>query len=742
MNFRFGIVVVSVILAFSFNVIIYGQNTSIKLINEISQKGIPFANVTLYKIDGELIRGLITDANGLANFNLNQRANYKVSFLGFESLEGQISQNEHITLEMIEQYDLLDDVVVTGQYVAKKADQSIYKIDVVDSREMQQRGVNNLAEALSQESFIRLTTDPATGTSLEMQGMGGENVKYLIDGVPIVGRVAGDIDLSQINMDNVDHIEIVQGPMSVVYGTSALAGVINIITKKNTTKKDFLKLSGYVDNKTNYNFGLYASMIRGKNTFTLSGNRNMFQGIDIDLNVDEDNETGEDRYMEFKPKLVYNGAFEYAYNKNDFGLKVKTDLMQSELRNYANPNPYTQLAYDNNFITLRSINSITINDKLTESLFYDIVGAYTYFKRDTEDIISDLSELTHTHTGTTTTVFHNLMTRGNFTLAPKASKLNYQFGWDINYDKGTGERIDDENANMTDYAAFASLQWEPVEKLSIQPGLRFIYNTSFEAPIIPSVNLQWKIIKDLNFRISYAKGFRAPSLQELYLDFVDSNHNLSGNPDLLAETTNSYNSSLTYKYRKDKFLLKVEPSVFYNDGSDVITLIVTDPETNTAETTNLGGRRTLGANFNIAFVYSGLNLSAGYSLTGETYDFRDTGTWTPEVYYSNYTLNGKYNFKKIGLILLANYKLYGETPSLAPLPDEPGEFYNIYTEPFSDLEVTLSKQFIKDKLNVIIGGKNLLDNYSSRTYGYIDGSEFLSPINYGRTFFVKANYSF
>ena len=742
MKLKFGIIVVSLVFCLGFQVSIYGQNTSIKVVDEISQEGISFANVSLYKIDGELIKGLITDANGLANFNLNQRANYKVSFLGFESIEGQISQNEHITIEMIEQYDMLDDVVVTGQYKAKKADQSIYKIDVVDSREMQQRGVNNLAEALSQETFIRLTTDPATGTSLEMQGMGGENVKYLIDGVPIVGRVAGDIDLSQINMDNVDHIEIIQGPMSVVYGTSALAGVINIITKKNTTKKNFLKLNGYVDNKTNYNVGLFASIIRGKNTFTLSGNRNMFQGIDLDLNVDEDNETGKDRYMEFKPKLVYNGAFEYGYNKNDFGLKAKTDFMQSELRNYANPNPDTKLARDNIYITLRSINSVTVSDKLSERWFYNIVGAYTYFKRDAQDILSDLSELTHTHTGTSSTVFYNLMTRGSFALTPKTPKLNYQFGWDINYDKGTGERIDDENAKMADYAAFASLQWEPVKKLSVQPGLRFIYNTSFEAPIIPSINVQWIIIKDLNFRISYAKGFRAPSLKELYLDFHDSNHNLSGNPDLLAETTNSYNSSLTYKYRKNKFLLKVEPSLFYNDGKDVITLIVTDPQANAAETTNLGGRRTLGANFNIAFVYSGLNISLGYSLTGETYDYRGTGTWTPVVNYSNYTFNGKYNFKKIGLVLLANYKLYGETPSLAPSPDEPGEFYNIYTESFSDLEVTLSKQFIKDKLNVVIGGKNLLDNYSSRSYGYLDGSDFLSPINYGRTYFIKANYSF
>jgi len=742
MKLKFNYIIILIFISFyQFNA--FSQNTSITVIDESSQKGIPYANVTLYRMDGELLRGLTSDGNGVASFDLNERANYKVSFLGFERLEGQISRGEHITLELVEQYDMLDDVVVTGQYAPKKADQSIYKIDVVNSIQMQQRGVNNLAEALSQETFIRLTTDPSTGTSLEMQGMGGENIKYLIDGVPIVGRVAGDIDLSQINMDNVDHIEIVQGPMSVVYGTSALAGVINIITKKNTTNKNILKLNGYIDNKNNYNFGFYGSTIRGRNTITASGNRNMFQGIDIDLNVDEDNETGKDRYMEFKPKLTYNAGLEYAYNNNDFSLKVKTDFMESELKNYVNPNPFTLISYDNNFISLRSINSITVSDKLTNTLSYNIVGAYTYFNRETEDILSDLSELTHTKTNSTSTTFHNIMTRGSFNLVPKESKLNYQFGWDINYDKGTGERIDDENANMGDYAAFASAQWNPFESLSIQPGLRFIYNTSFDAPIIPSINVQWRIIENLNFRVSYAKGFRAPSLKELYLDFHDSNHNLTGNPDLLAETTNSYNSSLTYKIKGNKFIVKLEPSVFYNDGKDVITLIVTDPQANAAENTNLGGRRTLGANFNASFSgFGGLSLAAGYSLTGESYDYRGSGSWTPEVYYSNYTFNAKYNFRKYKMVLMANYKLYGETPGLAPLPGQPGEFYNIYTESFNDLEVTLSKQFFSNKLNIVIGGKNLFDNYSSRTYGYLDGREFLSPINYGRTYFAKASYTF
>ncbi len=445
--------------------------------------------------------------------------------------------------------------------------------------------------------------------------------------------------------------------------------------------------------------------------------------------------------MEFKPKLVYNGDLEYAYNNNDFSVKVKTGIMHSELRNYVNPNPFTLIAYDNYFMTLRSINSLTVSDKLSETLSYNIVGAYTYFKRDTDDILSDLTDLSHTKTGTTSTTFHNLMTRGSFTLAPEESKLNYQFGWDINYDKGTGERIDDEKAKMTDYAAFASAQWVPLKNLSVQPGLRFIYNTSFEAPVIPSINVQWEMIKNLNLRASYAKGFRAPSLKELYLDFHDSNHNLTGNPDLKAETTDSYNGSLTYKFKAERFLIKIEPTIFYNDGKDVITLIVTDPETNSAESTNLGGRKTIGANFNVSFVhFGGLNLSAGYSLTGESFDYLGNGTWSENVFYDNYTFNAKYNFSKQEMVLMANYKLYGKTPGLAPLPGHPGEFYNIYTEAYSDLELTLSKQFFSKRLNVVVGGKNLFDNYSSRRYGYVDGSEFLSPINYGRTYFARINY--
>lgn len=79
----------------------------------------------------------------------------------------------------------MEEVVVTGQFQPRKVDQSIYKIDVINSKTILERGVTNLAEALSNETGIRLSIDPSTGTSIEIHGMGGENIKYLIDGIPI-----------------------------------------------------------------------------------------------------------------------------------------------------------------------------------------------------------------------------------------------------------------------------------------------------------------------------------------------------------------------------------------------------------------------------------------------------------------------------------------------------------------------------------------------------------------------------
>jgi hypothetical protein len=88
---------------------------------------------------------------------------------------------------------------------------------------------------------------------------------------------------------------------------------------------------------------------------------------------------------------------------------------------------------------------------------------------------------------------------------------------------------------------------------------------------------------------------------------------------------------------------------------------------------------------------------------------------------------------------MTNFKYYSETPSVIQDIDTE-EYYQVYTDPFADLEFTVTKLFWKNRLTVVLGGRNLMNNYERRTYGYRgDQDAFLSPINYGRTFFLRVN---
>ena len=234
----------------------FAKSATLKINDESTDEPCSFATVVVFDLQGNYIKGASANEAGELILEISQRRKIEITYVGYVKYIGFISPGDNIDIQLKQDILELETVVVTGQYNPKPIDKSIYQIDLISSRQMEERGVNNLAEALSNETNVRLSVDPALGTSLQLQGMGGENVKFLLDGVPIIGRLDGNIDLTQINMDNVDHIEIVKGPMSVVYGTNALAGVVNIITKVNTRNSEILKLGSYIGSEGAYNFSI------------------------------------------------------------------------------------------------------------------------------------------------------------------------------------------------------------------------------------------------------------------------------------------------------------------------------------------------------------------------------------------------------------------------------------------------------------------------------------------------------
>ncbi len=89
----------------------------------------------------------------------------------------------------------LEEMVVTGQYEANSLNKSVLKVKVIDAKRIEAQGAFTLQQVLANELNVRIIQDPILGSSMQLQGVGGNNIKILIDGVPVVGRENGNIDL-------------------------------------------------------------------------------------------------------------------------------------------------------------------------------------------------------------------------------------------------------------------------------------------------------------------------------------------------------------------------------------------------------------------------------------------------------------------------------------------------------------------------------------------------------------------
>jgi outer membrane receptor for ferrienterochelin and colicins len=134
----------------------------------------------------------------------------------------------------------LEEVVVTGQYSKQSVKKSVYEVKVITNTVIQQNAANNLADLLNQNLNIQIIPNAQTGKSqVSLFGLDGQYIKVLMDGIPMVSDegFGNNIDLTQINLDDIEQIEIVEGAMGVEYGANAVTGIINLISKKSSAKK-------------------------------------------------------------------------------------------------------------------------------------------------------------------------------------------------------------------------------------------------------------------------------------------------------------------------------------------------------------------------------------------------------------------------------------------------------------------------------------------------------------------------
>ena len=136
----------------------------------------------------------------------------------------------------------LEQIVVTATRTEKKIKNTPVITQIITSKQIEERGTGNIQDLLTQEVPGLNFQEVGYGTSIDIQGLGSKHILFLIDGERIAGENGGNIDYSRINLYNIDHIEIVKGASSALYGSQAMGGVINIITRK--AKKKFEASAG------------------------------------------------------------------------------------------------------------------------------------------------------------------------------------------------------------------------------------------------------------------------------------------------------------------------------------------------------------------------------------------------------------------------------------------------------------------------------------------------------------------
>ncbi len=688
---------------------------------------------------------LITNNKGL--FNIPKQLSSKkirliIKHINYNDFTDSILIQTDTNIYLTDKNRILDQVVVTAQISNRNMEDAIHNIRVINREDLDMLSAISLQDVLEQEINIRLSQDNILGSILSIQGLDGQNIKIMIDGIPVIGRLDGNIDISQINLNNIERIEIIEGPLSVNYGTDALAGTINLISKEYTNNT--YKVNTYYESVGHYNIDGLINIGSNNNQFSLTGGRNYFDGWSPNEDfqfIPQQTIADTNRFKQWKPKEQLFIKGEYRYNSKKIKTRSFIDGFYEKITNRGMPRtPYFESAFDDYYYTWRKNIGSDISLIISEKSKLTFLLSHNNYKRIKNTYLKDLTtleeQLTVNASDQDTTLFNNWMSRSSFSF-PIIENINTEIGYDINYEEASGKRIEDRKKNQGDYALYTNNEWD-IKNLILRAGVRWTYNTEYTAPLIPSFHLKY-MINNWHFRTSFSKGFRAPSLKELYFEFVDINHNILGNKNLIAEKSNNYQFSFSWKKKAEDYILKYSTYTFYNDINNLITLAENGDEYTYI---NIGEYRTVGGRGNLELIKDIIKFNIGMSYIGRFNQLSTDENVKPYNFSKEYQSSLLLNINRLKMKLAMFYKYNGKLSSFSM--NDSGNIEDIIIDDYHMLDMTLSKKLYKNKIELSLGCKNMLDvqniNVIGVSSGIHQGSSNSTSIGYGRSIFTSIKY--
>ena len=516
-------------------------------------------------------------------------------------------------------YTQLEEITVTtGTKTERKLLDVPVRTEVITKKELVQTHARDAAEALkNQPGLLLKRIHGKSGEEVWLQGLDADRVLVLIDGRPVSASTGASVDLSQIAIGDVENIEIVKGASSVLYGSEAMGGVVNIITSKNEKPFSYsLVLDGgsYGNQDLGNTFNDKHAKVqlggkKGKWHYNFLADVRDKQGSDIDKSTWA-NEGAAGEKKNFSAEIGYT-------TESGGNISVKPSLYKEDIAsNFSSFSP-----------GIGEIRKIKREDATRKNITLsytkpfangDIISTW-YIHETFEDI---------TQQDTVITDFNDQQREGN----SEFNKAEFQCDKNLSDNqiltvgmtalnsslsqvqtKSTRARttiIDEINGNKKrdNIEFFIQDDIFVSDKLEILPGFRYQNDSDFGSHAVPKVSLmytpEWLENIDTKLRFSVGQGYRVPTLKDRHYVFDHSalGYMVIGNPELQPETSTNFTAGIELN-KNDKF--RTELNFFRNDIKDLISTSLDETESNTKglsifKYTNIGKAQTQGLDLTVS----------------------------------------------------------------------------------------------------------------------------------------------
>lgn len=647
-------------------------------------------------------------------------------------------------LQQSERVQQTDRIVVTASKMAETIKAAPQAVEVITNEDIKHMGATDVVSALQLADNLNLSESSMTGNQVMLRGMDTKHTLILVDGKRLAGEdtdsTANVYTLGRMSLDTVDRIEIVRGATSSLYGSDAMGGVINIITKVPDTEGVTVGVNTGTRQVNNYY--RYDSGKQGRWSLTTGAQFTKVRPINIHqyvapsataVGVDDYN-----RYM-FGTRQNFDLSAEYDFenankNKLHFDANYFKEHLRTELANqqgiqrgmiydqqkdkvehYDNTGyglglTYTGKTEKNDYMVRTYYSQLKKDYDMSNSADFSFLGRFSPIAQQMMERLYPGSDYDRAKYYTWVTDAQNTMYVNDdhtLTFGGEYRRVYYsgtRLGGQASADGVKNQEAHDINS----YAAFIEDTWQVTDKLMLQPSLRYEHSDSFGSNVSPHIGLNYSIKDNLRFKANYGRAYKAPTVSELYMNMWHSPGpimvNVNGNPNLEPEKSVNYDLSLEGEWGKSfakatYYNNKISNLIDYNQWTDPMTRVIH------ADYVNINKAEINGVELTYGYTFSDrLTAKATYNYidatnarTGDRLLNRPKSVTTVQLVYDDNKDTG---------YSASLWNTFTHDYAYSPASGRRGNGYNLYS--YNTFNASLTRKFNKE-FSAFVAVNNIFD---------------------------------